>query len=206
MVKRSVELAEALGAETVIVHPPGRWIRLQGMVAGPYRSRKIYLPLPVAGPGRLGRWLLEELPAFQARTPVKVAVENMPCRRFGPFRLDHFHFTGLEQLRRFQYLTLDTTHVGTRALDLLEFYRALTGKVAHLHLSNFNGQEHQLPRNGHLPLAELLAALVRDEYAGLVSLEVAPASLQAEDERALRRNLRASLDFCRAALANAQLA
>lgn len=204
MVKRSVELAEALGAQTVIVHPPGRWIRLQGVVAGPYRSRKIYLPLPVAGPGRLGRWLLEELPAFQAGTTVKVAVENMPCRRFGPFRLDHFHYTSPEQLRRFQYLTLDTTHVGARDLDLLEFYRQLKGNVAHLHLSNFNGQEHQLPTNGHLPLAELLAALVRDEYAGLVSLEVAPASLQADDERVLRQNLRVSLDFCRAALASAQ--
>lgn len=206
LVKRSVELAEALGAQTVIVHPPGRWIRLQAVVAGPYRSRKFYLPLPVAGPGRLGRWLLEELPAFQAETTVKVAVENMPCRRYGPFRLNHFHFYNPEQLRRFQHLTLDTTHVGTRQLDLLEFYRQLEGKVTHLHLSNFNGKEHQLPTNGHLPLAELLAELVRDGYKGLVSLELGPASLQADDETALRQNLRVSLDFCRAALANAQLA
>jgi sugar phosphate isomerase/epimerase len=200
MVKQSVDLAEALGAQTVVVHPPGRWVRLQAMVAGPYHSRKIYVPLPVAGPGRLGRWLLEELPTFQAGTTVKVAVENMPCRRFGPFRLNHFHLTSPEQLRRFQYLTLDTTHVGTRQLDLLDFYQQLKGKVAHLHLSNFNGKEHQLPANGHLPLAELLAALVRDEYEGLVSLELGPASLQADDEAALRQNLQACLDFCRAAL------
>jgi sugar phosphate isomerase/epimerase len=202
MVKRSVDLAEALGAQTVIVHPPGRWIRLQGVVAGPYRTRKIYVPLPVAGPGQLGHWLWDELPAFQAGRRVKIAVENMPCRRYGPFRLNHFHYNNLEQLRHFQHLTLDTTHVGTRQLDLLDFYRQLKANVSHVHLSNFNGKEHQLLTDGHLPLAEMLVALVRDEYSGLVSLELGPASLQADDEIALRQNLRASLDFCRAALAS----
>ena len=48
-VKESVKLAEAVGARTVVVHPPERWVRFQTVVAGPRRSRKLTVPLPVAG-------------------------------------------------------------------------------------------------------------------------------------------------------------
>ncbi len=71
------------------------------------------IPIFVTGSGALGRWLQRELPQFQAQTAVKVAVEIMPCRRFGPWRLKPHHFNDARQLSQFQYLTLDTTHVGT---------------------------------------------------------------------------------------------
>ncbi|MFQ5610600.1 MAG: sugar phosphate isomerase/epimerase family protein [Anaerolineae bacterium] len=200
-ITRAVELAEALGAQTVVVHPPGRWIRLQGAVTTPDRTRRVSLPLPLLGPGRLGRWLTQDLAEFQATTPVKIAVENMPCRPLGPFRLEPYHFAGAGQLSRFPYLTLDTTHVGTRGADLLGFYRAIKDKVAHVHLSNYNGREHQLPHDGALPLAALLSELAGDRFGGLVSLELNPVSLQADSEERLRQNLRQSLAFCRRALA-----
>jgi sugar phosphate isomerase/epimerase len=204
IVHKSVQLAKNLGAQTVVVHPPTRWVRFQGIVAGPQRSWKISLPLPVVGPGRLGRWLWCELPDFQARSRVKIAVENMPCRHVGPFKLDPFHFTRPEQLNHFQFLTFDTTHAGTRQLDLLDFYRQIKPKVAHVHLSNYNGREHQLLNNGHLPLAALLAELVEDRFDGLVSVELNPASLQAEDDAVLQQNLRETVSFCRKVLSPAQ--
>ena len=200
LVKESVALAKALGAQTVVVHPPTRWVRLQGIVSGPRRSWKLSLPLPVVGPGQLGRWLWQALPDFQAKTRVKIAVENMPCRRFGPFKLDPFHFTSPEHLNHFQYLTFDTTHVGPRQINLLDFYRQVKRQVVHIHLSNYNGKEHQLLDNGHLPLTALLAELIRDKFDGLISVELNPFSLQAENEDLLKQNLSHTLTFCRDAL------
>lgn len=202
-IKESVHLAEMLGARTVVVHPPGRWVRFQGIVAAPQRSWKILLPLPVVGPGWLGRWLWQELPGFQGRTRVKIAVENMPCRHFGPLKLDPFHFTQPEQLNHFQHLTFDTTHVGTRQIDLIDFYRQVKKKVAHVHLSNYNGKEHQLLNKGHLPLVKLLTELVKDRFDGSVSVELNPVSLQAEDEAILKQNLHNTVVFCREALVQA---
>lgn len=199
-IKQSVQLAQAVGAQTVVVHPPGRWMRLQALMATPYRVRKISLPLPVVGLGQLGQWLRQELLNFQAQTDVKIAVENMPCRRLGPIRLEPHHYPTPAQLNQFQYLTLDTTHVGTRHTDLLAFYQKIEPRVAHVHLSNFNGKEHQLPDNGHLPLAALLRRLVQNNFQGLVSLELNPQSLQAENETRLKQNLKRSLAFCQQAL------
>jgi sugar phosphate isomerase/epimerase len=200
-IQKSVQLAETLGARTVVVHPPERWLRFQALMISPNQARKLSLPLPVISPGRLGRWLREELPAFQAQTEVKVAVENMPCRRLGPFKLEPHHFHTPQMLNQFQHLTLDTTHVGTRETDLLAFHRQVEARVAHIHLSNFNGKEHQLLHNGVLPLAALLQRLAQQAFAGLVSLELSPSSLHVEDEAQLRHNLKASLVFCREALA-----
>jgi sugar phosphate isomerase/epimerase len=199
-IKQSVGLAEAIGAGTVVVHPPARWLRLQLGLAAPHRSYQFSLPLPLAGPGSLGRWLQHDLPAYQATTAVKIAVENMPCRPLGPLKLEPHHFHRPDQLRQFQYLTLDTTHLATRRSDLFDFYEQVKARVVHLHLSNYNGREHQLPAEGELPLAAFLQRLAADHYPGLISLELNTVSLQAEDELALRQNLRASLLFCQAAL------
>jgi sugar phosphate isomerase/epimerase len=166
------------------------------VVVGPHLNWKLSLPLPVAGPGALGRWLRQDLEDFQATTAVKIAIENMPRRWLGPWQLEPYYFNTARQLNGFQYLTLDTTHVGTWREDLLAFYRQIKHKVAHIHLSNFNGWEHQLPHNGSLPLAAFLAELLKDQFAGLVTLELGPISLQAEDETKLRQNLRDSLAFC----------
>jgi len=198
--KQSVALAETVGAQTVVVHPPGRWVRFQGYVTTPYRSRKISLPLALLGEGQLGRWLRQELTAFQTTTSVKITVENMPCRWLGPIRLEPHHYADPALLNHFQYLTLDTTHVGTRKVDLLAFYAQIAPRVTHIHLSNFNGKEHQLPGDGSLPLAALLKKLVQNQYQGLISLELNPQSLQSENEAQLKQNLRDSLAFCQQAL------
>jgi sugar phosphate isomerase/epimerase len=200
VIKQTVRLAEELGAKTVVVHPPGRWVRFQGILLTPHRLRKISLPLPVMGQGTLGRWLKHDLPKFQATTSVKIAVENMPCRRVGHIQLEPHHFYHPHDLKQFQFLTLDTTHVGTRYADLLDFYEKIWQQVVHIHLSNFNGKEHQLPHNGHLPLDRFLTQLTKNQFDGLVSLELGPGSLQAEDETRVRQNLRDSLQFCRQAL------
>lgn len=199
-IKASVRLAETLGAQTVVVHPPGRWLRVQGLITMPEGGRKLSLPLPVVGPGRLGHWLQHDLAEFQSTTNVKIAVENMPCRWFGPVRLEPHHYPSPDTLSQFQHLTFDTTHVGTRHTDLLAFFQKIENRVAHIHLSNYDGKEHQLPQQGFLPLTGLLKRLKQQKFQGLISLELNPISLQADDEKKLKKNLQESLSFCIQAL------
>jgi sugar phosphate isomerase/epimerase len=66
-----------------------------------------------------------------------------------------------------------------------------------VHLSNFDGSEHRLPEEGHLPLAEFLRTLNGDGYGGAVSLECNPYVLQAEDESCVLDHLRESVRFFR---------
>ncbi len=194
-IRRSVKLAELLGATVVVHHLPPRleWLWVQ---AG---SRRFPLPLP--GPGRhttYRRWLLEAYEAFQTTTPVTLCIENMPTRRWLGRQWNVYHWNSIAEMGRFSTLTLDTTHLGTWGLDPNQAYAQLQEKVHHLHLSNFDGREHRLPQNGHLALDRLLAQMTTTGYQGLICLELHPESLEAgsPDDRVVKL-LVTSLNHCR---------
>ncbi|MFQ6014527.1 MAG: sugar phosphate isomerase/epimerase family protein [Anaerolineae bacterium] len=196
-VKRSVVLAEAVGAQTLVVHLPLRFVEI--LMKGLFIGVGLYLPLG----GQLGyrRWLLQELTEFQASTAVTVAVENMPVKRFLGLQIQGYHLNDFHYLERFPYLTLDTTHLATRGLDILDAYQRLADRVVHVHLSNYNGYEHRLLNDGHLPLAQLLHRLAEDSFAGVVTLEFNPHTMEAKDERKVRENLERALAFCQRCVA-----
>lgn len=201
--KRTVEMAEILGASTVVFHLP------------------YYYKIGLA------RWLTNELPAYQQETTIKIAVENMPHRRLilGPLALTFrrllkhevqltpfwkfvmkpisvpgFRLNKLETLEKLHHLTFDTTHLATGGFDILDAYERLKDKIAHIHLSNYNldrHQEHCLPMEGILPLDELLQRLKRDNYQHAICLEVNPIALEAGREEDVLKNMKESLDFCR---------
>jgi sugar phosphate isomerase/epimerase len=128
---------------------------------------------------------------------VILAVENMPRRRIGPLGFDLYQMTRLESLERFRHLTLDTTHLATHGIDIIQTYERLAGRVAHVHLSNYNGQEHRLLQDGHLPLAEFLRRLNQDGYQGIITLELQPDALGDGDEDQVFANLQVAVDFYR---------
>jgi ribosomal protein S18 acetylase RimI-like enzyme len=98
---------------------------------------------------------------------------------------------------RFPHVTLDTTHIGTWGWDLLEVYEQLQGRIAHVHLSNYDNREHRPPWEGHLPLDALVHRLARDGYQGALSLESNPEALCAGDALRCRAALECALTFCR---------
>jgi sugar phosphate isomerase/epimerase len=197
--KRTVELAEALGAQVVVAHPPLGWLRISLRVIGASNKRDFWVGLPLSWfVGRpYARWLCGELEGFQRDTEVIVAVENMPRRQISPLGFDLYQMTRLESLERFQHLTLDTTHLATHGIDILQTYERLAGRVSHVHLSNYNGREHRLLQDGHLPLADFLRRLNQDGYGGIVALELQPDVLGAGDDNQVLANLWAAVDFCR---------
>lgn len=194
--ERSAAVARAVGAGVVVAHLPPRFYGLRIELLGA-SVRPRTLPIPIRKRSPYGRFLREELPAFEAAHGLRVGVENMPARRLLGRRLNLYAMNDMGAMGGVPHLTLDTTHVGTWGLDLLAVYERLKERIVHVHLSNFDGREHRRPEQGDLPLAELLQRLARDRYSGSVALELGPDVLEAEDAGKVRAHLRRAVNFCR---------
>lgn len=178
---RAVHLAEEVGAPLVVIHPPYRW------------------------QVRFRRWVEDDLAAFSARTGVTVAVENMfPIRLRGERGLRLHASQSLQDLERFPYLVLDTSHAAVASLDVRKLYGRYRGQIRHVHLSNNAGKgwDSHLPvdQEGVVPVAELLEDLVADGFAGAVSLELDLRPWM-QDEDALHEVLVRCREFCERRLA-----
>lgn len=194
--QETVALACQVGAPVVVAHLPlrlgGARIEFFGL-----RRRVMLLPLPLGGERAYRDFLLNGLARFEGQQGVRVAVENMPVKHFLGRAVDIHWLNDLETLSHLPHLTLDTTHIGTWEIELLAVYERLKAHIVHVHLSDFDGQEHRLPEKGRLPLAELLRRLSCDGYEGAVSVEVGPDVLEAKEERLVRAHLRRAVSFCR---------
>jgi sugar phosphate isomerase/epimerase len=194
-VRRSVELAVAVGARTVVVHPPirYRWLAIR---RPPFFSISVLTPFPRRS--RYHAWLEDELLAYQATTGVTIAVENMPRHPVaGSWSVNLFDLAHLRDLRRFPAVAFDTTHIGTWNADLLVAYERVADRVAHVHLSDYNGEQHRLPGEGRLPLAPFLAALRGRGFRGAVAVELVPEALGAGNDTVVAERLERALRFCR---------
>jgi sugar phosphate isomerase/epimerase len=181
---RSVHLAEQVGAALVVIHPPYRW------------------------QVRFRRWIEGNLAEYSARTGVTVAVENMFPLRLGGDLGVRFHASqDLEDLERFPYLVLDTSHAAVSNLDIRKLYRQYRDQIQHVHLSNNAGKgwDSHLPvyQEGVLPLHDFLDDLVGDGFAGNVSLEL-DLRPWLQDDGALHEVLVRNREFCERALAPAR--
>lgn len=194
-IRRTVELAEEVGAGIVVHHLPLKFDYGVWTVAG----KRYFIPL-LWGPvnWRYRRWIRDGYAAFQETTPVKLCIENMPSQR--SWRRWNAHcWNTAAALQRFSALTLDVTHLGTWGLDPLGVYQQLRGKVQHIHLSNFNGRQHLWPEFGELDLAAFVAHLAADGYAGALTMELTPRTLEAGgDDAGIVAALATSLRHCRA--------
>ena len=194
--RESTVLAREVGAGVVVTHLP---LRIRGARVEFFGFQAGSLLLPIFLPNDRGyrRFLLNGLAQFEDAEGVHIGVENMPAKRLLGRRVSIFDLNDPEILASLPHLTLDTTHLGTWGWDPLATYERLKTRIVHVHLSNYNGREHRLPEDGHLPIRELLHRLYQDGYAGAVSLEFGPDVLQAEDETQVIKHLRQALHFCR---------
>lgn len=192
---RSVQLARELGAPIVVVHPP---------------------PAATIGDGIAQQYLLAlEACRRELGDGVKLAIENpSPLRkgRLGRIRA----FDDPNDLRRFAEeqelpVTLDTSHAALTSGGLMPTYELLKERLVNIHLSDLMARrliwpfdflhtylvQHQIPGAGVLPLDELLEALSRRGYDGLVTLEISPLALQAWSIDRARQGLARGLGYCR---------
>lgn len=157
--RRSLELAGAVGAGTMIVHPPYRWQR------------------------GFHRWLLEEADDEAARVGSRVGVENLYPVAVGGRPVRFHRYTTAEHLAPFHHVVLDTSHLGVAGEDLVTTYLALREQVAHLHVSDHRGgprDSHAPLGHGRLPLASFLHRVGEDERRGLGAVGRGDAAITLE--------------------------
>ncbi|WHT19067.1 sugar phosphate isomerase/epimerase [Crossiella sp. CA-258035] len=164
--RRSVAAAGALGAETVVVHPPFRWQR---------RYAETFSALVAE---------LEEV------SGIAVAVENMfPLRPLGrkrQVRLSGFRPSPDPTDVGYRNYTLDTSHTSAAHVDALELAKRMGPGLRHVHLADGTGapvDEHLVPGRGDQPCARLCEELVANQFTGSVVLEVSTRKARTREER-----------------------
>ncbi|MBK0866209.1 MULTISPECIES: sugar phosphate isomerase/epimerase [unclassified Saccharopolyspora] len=182
--RRAVAAASDLGASTVVVHPPFRWQR------------------------RYADGFGELVGELEETSGIRVAVENMfPIRP--PNRLNRLRGGRSSGLSAFtpspdptdvgyRSYTLDISHAAAAHADVLELYKRMQDRLAHVHLADGTGaprDEHLVPGHGGQPCAQVCEALAADGYPGSVVLEVNTRKARTPQERAAQ--LAEALVFCR---------
>ena len=179
--ERSAELATAVGAPTVVVHPPFRW------------------------QARYAAQFTEAVREIGNLSGVDLAVENMfPLNVAG--RRREVYAPGWDPVTiDCDSATLDFSHAALAGQNSSEMARRLGERLRHLHLcdgskSVYEGgvfDEHLPPGDGAQPVAEVLAYLAAQDWHGSVIAEISShGRTDAEREERLTRTLR----FARAAL------
>ena len=192
----AVELALALGCPRVVIHDHGalRW-------ADP--SAQTWLRI------------LNRCREMLSGSPTRLALENPGVYSAAGRRNPLASAPVLADFaRRYDLdVTLDTCHVGTPGTAFLATYEALRDRLANVHLSDLKivatpaparayktlFLHHQLPGEGILPLAALLARMHAEGFGGPITLEPSPAALQAWSPGRLRARLAQAIAFVRAA-------
>ncbi|HTZ91548.1 MAG TPA: sugar phosphate isomerase/epimerase [Streptosporangiaceae bacterium] len=173
--ERSRDLAAALGARVVVVHPPFRW---QREYAKDFQSG---------------------IAAMSADGDVAFAVENLYPLLRGETEIAAYapHWNPVEMDSA--AVTLDVSHASVSDSDVLAMAEQLAERLAHVHLGDGSKpglpDEHLVPGRGNQPCAELLSWLSRTGYAGYVVLEVSTHRVPTVADR--QADLAESLEFTR---------
>jgi sugar phosphate isomerase/epimerase len=173
--RRAAALAEALGATTVVVHPPFSWQRdyARGFTAGIARLSQRYPSL---------RFAIENM------YPVRMA-----GRQFVPYA------PGWDPTEAgYDSYTLDISHCAASRSNALDMADAMGDGLAHVHLGDGTGEgrdEHLVPGRGSQPCAQLLESLAARGFTGSVAMEVATRRARSREER--EEDLAEALAFAR---------
>ena len=177
--ERSADMAQALGAEVVVVHPPFRW-------------QKQYAATFVDG-----------IAALEASTGIKYAVENMYPWRASTRRGMEVYLPGWDpSLESYANTTIDLSHSSVAHSDPIEMAERLGSRLRHIHLTDGTGSakdEHLVPGRGVMKAREFLRHLAGKGFSGHVVLEINTRRAANRAER--EADLAESLEFARAHLA-----
>lgn len=175
---RSVQMAEELGSTAVVTHPPFVW---QRAAAANFSS---------------------SVAELQARTDVRIAVENMfPARVRGSNISTYRPHWDPAVGGGHRWYTLDLSHTATANDDALAMFERMGSRLGHLHLADGTdsaADEHLVPGRGGQPCGPILEALAANSFDGAVVVEVSTRKSSAADREA---DLAEALSFARLHLA-----
>jgi sugar phosphate isomerase/epimerase len=177
--EKSAELARAVGATTVVVHPPFRW-------------QTAY-----------SRDFLRIVRKTASHYGVEISIENMfPWTALG--KTLKAYSPGYDpSLMDCDAMTLDFSHASLAGRDSLDLAMAMGDRLRHVHLCDGSGStkdgtifdEHLVPGRGRQPVAEVLQYLVAKKWSGSIIAEVNTRKAKSEQERL--DLLRDTIEFAR---------
>jgi sugar phosphate isomerase/epimerase len=172
--ERSAEMAVAVGADVVVVHPPFRWQR------------------------DYARAFVEGIAELEERTGVAFAVENMyPWR--ASRREMQVYVPGWDPSEQdYANATIDLSHSAVSQSDPVAMARRLGSRLRHIHMTDGTGSakdEHLVPGRGTQPVAALLEHLAGVAFDGHVVVEI--NTRKAADRAARELDLLEALAFTR---------
>jgi sugar phosphate isomerase/epimerase len=177
--EKSAELARAVGAATVVVHPPFRW---------------------QTGYSRDFLRIVRETASHYG---VEISIENMfPWTALG--KALKAYSPGYDpSLMDCDAMTLDFSHASLAGRDSLDLALAMGDRLRHLHLCDGSGSmedgtifdEHLVPGRGTQPVAEVLQYLVAKKWSGSIIAEINTRKAKSEQQRL--ELLRDTIEFAR---------
>jgi sugar phosphate isomerase/epimerase len=173
--ERSAEMAQAVGAEVVVVHPPFRWQR------------------------DYARDFVDGIAALEESTGIAFAVENMYPWRASSRRGVEMYLPGWDPSQEnYANTTVDLSHAAIAGDDVIAMADRLGPRLRHVHLTDGSGSakdEHLVPGRGNVGAAAFLQHIARTGFAGEIVLEI--NTRRAADRAERENDLRESLEFAR---------
>ena len=172
--ERSAEMAQAVGAEVVVVHPPFRW-------------QKTY-----------ARDFVDGIAALEASTGIAFAVENMYPWRASSRGMEMYLPGWDPSSESYANTTIDLSHAAIAQSDVILMAKRLGDRLTHIHLTDGSGSakdEHLVPGRGNMGAAAFLRHLAKVDFDGEIVLEINTRKCKDVAER--EADLRESLEFAR---------
>lgn len=148
-------------------------------------SKVIVLHMSNAGKQLFNENYKTLLHSLQKKYGITIGFENMEKyfgSYFAPHRWHHDKFASLIEETDFN-VTFDTTHLAHSGGDIIEFFKKNKSRIINIHLSDY--KHHILNSNfrplrfkhlplghGELPMQEFIALLVKEQYKGLLTMEI----------------------------------
>jgi sugar phosphate isomerase/epimerase len=178
--EKSAEMALAVGADVVVVHPPFRWQR------------------------DYARGFVEGIADLEERTGIAFAVENMYPWRASRREMQVYVPGWDPSEQSYANTTIDLSHSAVSRSDPVAMARRLGERLRHIHMTDGTGSakdEHLVPGRGGQPVAELLEHLAAVSFDGHVVIEI--NTRKAADREARELDLLEALAFTRLNFATA---
>lgn len=172
--EKSAEMALAVGADVVVVHPPFRWQR------------------------DYARGFVEGIAELEERTGIAFAVENMYPWRASRREMEVYVPGWDPSEHDYSNTTIDLSHSAVSRSDPVAMADRLGDRLRHIHLTDGTGSakdEHLVPGRGTQPVVELLEQLATQDFTGHVVVEI--NTRKAGNREARELDLMESLAFTR---------
>jgi len=171
---KACEVAELVGATSVVVHPPFRWQR------------------------EYAKNFEKGIAELNTNSPVGVTVENMYPWRAGPGSFPAYAPDWDIRKQDYENVTLDFSHTAVSRTDPIEMMREFGQRLQHIHLADGTdspSDEHLVPGRGTQPVREALEFLKANGFSGNIIAEISTRSVMDRDERIA--DVKASIEFVR---------